>query len=80
MIMKKWVLVFTIIYILLLVCSCKEKDTRPEVVDFSAGYKLIEIDGCEYIECPFRGYVNGNMVVHKANCKNPIHNYNKGGK
>lgn len=32
------------------------------------------VDGCEYIL--FHGYNKGG-IIHKANCKNPIHYYNE---
>jgi len=41
-------------------------------------YKIIEIEGCEYIVYDsFRGYTGYGFMAHKGNCKNPIHEHNK---
>jgi prepilin-type N-terminal cleavage/methylation domain-containing protein len=34
--------------------------------DSTEEYTIITIDGCEYIK-------TGNILTHKANCKNPVH-------
>ena len=39
-------------------------------------YKVIVIDGCEYIVFERRsGYGGYGYMAHKGNCKNPIHGY-----
>lgn len=69
---------------LLFVSSPKTNQTYANTQDFTDIKKIItgnrqidvhimEIDGCQYIVC-----LSGAMaVVHKANCKNPIHANNK---
>jgi hypothetical protein len=37
-------------------------------------YNIEEIDGCEYIFTQTSNIQGGVCVIHKANCKNPIHN------
>lgn len=39
-------------------------------------YDVIEIDGCEYIVySEEHGYGGYGFMVHKGNCKNPIHKH-----
>lgn len=64
-----YVIMFAACWFLLSIYACL-KDERPEIKSVSAGYKIVEIDGCEYIESHFNGQVEGNILVHKANCKN----------
>lgn len=34
----------------------------------AAGYKIVVIDGCEYIK-------SHDVLTHKGNCKSPFHNH-----
>ena len=38
------------------------------------GYKIIIIDGCEYIYKRYDNFSGIPVLTHKGNCKNPIHN------
>lgn len=42
-------------------------------------YDIVEIDGCEYIHVLKRPAINAitEVLVHKGNCKNPIHTHSK---
>jgi hypothetical protein len=58
--------------------SCNE-DSIPVRNNFSNGYEIIEIDGCEYIMIYKDIHIDKavGFLAHKGNCKNPIHFYNK---
>lgn len=46
--------------------------------DLVDNYKVVEIEGCEYIVYSYaRGYGGYGLMTHKGNCKNPIHEHNK---
>lgn len=65
----KAILLFTLCLVSCCTNVAKDKTSTSE-------YKIIEIDGCEYIKYD-GGENSANRVyvlVHKGNCKNIIHN------
>jgi len=55
----------------ILLSGCGEgidNDVRPE-----DSYRIIEIDGCEYIFISCRPFDREMSIAHKGNCKNPQH-------
>ena len=56
-----------IIAICILLTSCGETSITTEEVDLQTNYKVIVIDGCEYIGYNFMH--NNSMLTHKGNCK-----------
>lgn len=55
--------------------GCSEAIDAPKTKT-AAGYNLVRIDGCQYIEVE-RGFQYTNNyaygITHKGNCDNPIH-------
>ena len=49
--------------------SCENTHKNPVVI--RAQYQVIEIDSCEYVVAIPDGF--SRSIVHKGNCKNPIH-------
>ncbi len=49
-------------------CDGADNDTKPET-----SYKVIMIDGCEYIYVSCRPFAREFSFTHKGNCKNSIH-------
>jgi len=82
--MKAKVLIVVLFLVLLLLClgGCKESETKGDIEGYkSMDYRpkdmtprtcysthVIVIDDCEYIVTGA-----GKAIVHKANCKNPLH-------
>lgn len=68
---NKFFLIAIIVISLLQLYSCARKQEmkkNPELYKkISSSIYEIKIDSCEYI-C-----YNGNCIIHKANCSNPIH-------
>jgi len=61
---------FLLLYVLLMVgCAMKPIYPYKSEDDPAFWYRIIRIDGCEYIRA---SYVFG----HKGNCDNPMHQYN----
>lgn len=54
-------------------CSLSEgvdNDLHPE-----KSYRVVSIEGCEYIFVSRRPWQGNMSLAHKGNCKNPIHIY-----
>lgn len=55
--------------------SCEnEVPVQSKVEDPLKGYKIMVIDGCEYLHKRLNSY--SDHFTHKGNCSNPIHNCN----
>lgn len=77
--MKKLFLIF-ILSLFYFGCSGEApKNTNTKESD--NGFRIIVIDGCEYIECvhgfTWNSYYSYTLT-HKGDCKNPIHIHNGG--
>lgn len=69
-----------IISVLVLLCGCTVSpapndplSSQVSIDKKGESYRIVKIDGCQYII--FYGfYSNSNtVIVHKGNCNNPIH-------
>lgn len=58
--------IYTLLVAFLMVsCDGAYNDVRPE-----ENYKIIEIDGCEYIFISRRPFASDMAITHKGDCKN----------
>ena len=70
---------FTAISVFILSCDEPNVSIKPTQYRIPRGksqsesmaLKVVEIEGCEYFMC---ANYEGNVLSHKGNCKNPIHN------
>lgn len=73
--MKKY-LIFLLLPILM-GCQSSEQTKAEERLDTTfTGYKIINIEGCEYIYKRYDVFSGIPVLTHKGNCKNPIHKNN----
>lgn len=75
--MKK-LIVLMICLVAALQMACDQPSGTRTPFAGSAATKILEIEGCEYIEYD-SGIADQRVysLTHKGNCKNPIHCYNK---
>lgn len=56
--------------VLLTGCFGSDNDVNPEKT-----YRIVRIEGCEYIFVSRRPFGAEMALSHKGNCENPIHNH-----
>jgi hypothetical protein len=54
--------------------NLKTKRTTIILNDGDDPMQVVTIEGCEYLLC---NNSHGDVIIHKGNCKNPIHPENK---
>ena len=62
-----------------MMAGCNEANVETKrtkvVLTYGAGpLEVVTIEGCEYFLCT---NTYGDVIIHKGNCKNPIHPENK---
>lgn len=58
--------------LLFIMVSCNSPSNATTKNNGDIEYKIIEIEGCEYIWYK-ETFESGQTLTHKGNCKNPIH-------
>lgn len=50
--------------------SCEQRIESVRKEQVMSNVDVLRIDSCEYV---VYHNINGNSIIHKGNCKNPIH-------
>ena len=84
--MKNKIACFVVLLSILCLSACGNEHAEPGIDSMTANaymiedgvkYKIIVIDGCEYIYGWDNGAYNGGyFLAHKGNCKNSLHQKN----